>query len=111
VRGIRLWARLLGLRRAVVEDVRLGSEGEGLELVSADMAAWIAEPIRQRCPNAVVCVYPFHVIQLATDALDKVRREVWNETRRAGNHAHASELQRSRYALWKNPENLTGRQR
>jgi transposase len=83
----------------------------GLELVSADMAAWIAEPIRRRCPNAVVCVDPFHVIQLATDALDKVRREVWNETRRAGNQAHASELQRSRYALWKNPENLTSRQR
>jgi transposase len=28
VRGIRVWARLVGLCRAVVEDVRLGSEGE-----------------------------------------------------------------------------------
>jgi transposase len=28
VRGIRVWARLLGLQRAVVEDVRIGSEGE-----------------------------------------------------------------------------------
>jgi transposase len=28
MRGIRVWARLLGLRRAVVEGVRLGSEGE-----------------------------------------------------------------------------------
>ena len=28
MRGIRVWARLLGLRRAVVEDVRIGSEGE-----------------------------------------------------------------------------------
>jgi transposase len=28
VRGIRLWARLVGLRRAVVEDVRMGIEGE-----------------------------------------------------------------------------------
>ena len=28
MRGIRVWARLLGLRRAVVEDVRMGSEGE-----------------------------------------------------------------------------------
>ena len=27
MRGIREWARLLGLRRAVVEDVRLGNEG------------------------------------------------------------------------------------
>ena len=28
MRGIRVWARLLGLQRAVVEDVRMGSEGE-----------------------------------------------------------------------------------
>jgi transposase len=28
VRGIRVWARLLGLQGAVVEDVRTGSEGE-----------------------------------------------------------------------------------
>jgi transposase len=83
----------------------------GLELVSADMAAWISRPIAERCPNAVLCVDPFHVIQLATDALDLVRREVWNETRQAGNQAHAIELQRSRYALWKNPQNLTNRQR
>jgi transposase len=28
VRGIRVWARLLGLQRTVVEDVMMGSEGE-----------------------------------------------------------------------------------
>ena len=28
MRGIRVWARLVGLQRAVVEDVRMGSEGE-----------------------------------------------------------------------------------
>jgi hypothetical protein len=28
MRGIRVWARLLGLRRAAVEDVRMGNEGE-----------------------------------------------------------------------------------
>jgi transposase len=28
VRGIRVWARLLGLRRAVIEDVRIGEAGE-----------------------------------------------------------------------------------
>ena len=28
MRGIRVWARLLGLQRTVVEDVRMGSEGE-----------------------------------------------------------------------------------
>jgi transposase len=28
MRGIRVWARLLGLRRVVVEDVRTGNDGE-----------------------------------------------------------------------------------
>ena len=28
MRGIRVWARLLGIQRAVVEDVRIGDEGE-----------------------------------------------------------------------------------
>jgi transposase len=55
-------------------------------------------------------VDPFHVIGLATDALDEIRREVWNEARRAGHRALAKELKGARYALWKNPENLTERQ-
>ena len=50
------------------------------------------------------------MIQLATDALDEVRREVWNEARRAGQTALAKDLKGARFALWKNPENLTARQ-
>ncbi len=47
---------------------------------------------------------------LATDALDEVRREVWNEARRQGNLELARELKGARFAVWKNPENLTDRQ-
>lgn len=82
-----------------------------IRLVSADMASWIAGPVRERCPNAVLCVDPFHVVQLAGDALDEIRREVWNQARRAGQAEHARELKGARFALWKNPENLTRRQR
>lgn len=82
-----------------------------LELVSADMASWISGPIAERCPDAVRCVDPFHVVQLATDALDEIRREVWNEARKAGQTAVARGLKGARFALWKNPENLTRRQR
>jgi len=46
----------------------------------------------------------------ATDALDEVRRETWNDARRAGQKAVARELKGARYALWKNPEDLTQRQ-
>jgi transposase len=90
---------------------QLGEERcKRLELVSCDMASWISGPVAERCPQAVRCVDPFHVVQLATDALDEIRREVWNEARRAGQTATATELKGARFCLWKNPENLTSRQ-
>jgi len=81
-----------------------------LELVSCDMAESIALAVAERCPNAIRCVDPFHVIQLATDALDEIRREVWNQARRAGHKQAAKELKGARFVLWKNPGRLTERQ-
>lgn len=80
-----------------------------LQLVSCDMAPWIEAVLDRRCPKAKRCVDPFHVVQLATEALDRVRRQVWNEARRAGQADAARELKGARFALWKNPENLTDR--
>ena len=37
----------------------------------------------ERCPKAKRCVNPFRVIQLATDALDEIRREAFTDTRNA----------------------------
>ncbi len=82
-----------------------------IELVSCDMASWISGPIAERCPDAVRCVDPFHVIQLATDALDEVRREVWRQARKEGNKQLAKEMKGARFCVWKNPENLTDNQR
>jgi len=42
-----------------------------LELISADMASWISGPIAERASQAARCVDPFHVVMLATDALDE----------------------------------------
>jgi len=81
-----------------------------IELVSCDMAESIALAVGERCPNAVRCVDPFHVIALATDALDEIRREVWNQARRAGHSQAAKELKGARFVLWKNPGRLTERQ-
>jgi len=83
---------------------------ELIRLVSADMASWIVGPVSERCPNAVLCIDAFHVVKGATDALDEVRRDVWNQARRQGQDQLARQLKGARYALWKNPENLTGRQ-
>jgi transposase len=94
--------------------------------VSADTASWIALTVAKRAPQAVVCADPFHIVAWATQCLDDVRREVWNQARRKpggmqawGSHAglrynlsrgDARKIQRSRYALWKNPEDLTANQ-
>jgi len=78
--------------------------------VSADAAQWIADEVALHCPNAVRCADPFHIVAWAGDALDQVRRDTWNAARKAGMSVHARDLKGARYALWKNPENLTDRQ-
>ena len=92
--------------------------------VSADGADWIASVVASRAPAAVLCADPFHVVSWATGALDEVRREAWRQARASGQTAivrhgsrvirrsagGAADLSRARYPLWKNPENLTGRQ-
>jgi transposase len=110
--GRLVWAAAGRDRRTV--DAFLDALGEErckqVELVSADMAAWVAGPISERCPQAELCLDPFHVVMLATDALDEIRREVWNEARRAGQTQLARDLKGARFVLWKNPENLSARQ-
>ena len=81
-----------------------------IEAVTSDLAAWITSQVAESCPNATRCTDPFHVVALATDALDVVRRDVWNDLRRAGDKQAARFLKGARFAVWKNPENLTDRQ-
>ena len=57
-------------------------------------------------PDAVRCADPFHVVRWATDALDEVRPQAWNEARgavtqrRAGRSTgQAKALKGARYAL------------
>jgi transposase len=89
----------------------LGQERcDELTHVSADGAEWIAAVVADRAPDAALCLDPFHVVKWAGDALDEVRRQVWNTARRAGMKETARQLKDSRYALWKNPQNLTGKQ-
>ena len=89
----------------------LGSERRArLELVSSDLGEWITAVVGERCPAATLCLDPFHVVALATEALDVVRREVWNEARRGGDKTGARWLKGARWALWKRPERLSERQ-
>jgi transposase len=111
--GRLVWAHA-GRDRKTVEkflDLLGNDRCEEIELVSCDDAEWITRPIAERCPNAIICLDPWHIVKAATDALDEIRREVWNEARRAGNQQLAAELKGARFALWKNPGNLTERQK
>ena len=81
-----------------------------IELVSADAATWIRNAVRDRCPNAKLCLDPFHVVSWASDALDKVRRAVWNVARKSGDKAEAKEIKGVRFVLWKGNEKLSERQ-
>jgi transposase len=81
-----------------------------IRLVSSDLGEWITRAVRERCAQAVLCLDPYHVVALATQALDDVRRDVWNEARKAGDKAGARWLKGARWALWKRPERLTERQ-
>jgi transposase len=73
-----------------------------------DMSAGYAKSVAQEghAPQAVICYDPFHVVQLATKALDKVRREVWNELRRV-DEAAAKRFKGARWCLLKNPTDLS----
>jgi transposase len=79
--------------------------------VSADGAEWIHDVITERAPQALICLDSFHVVMWATEAIDKVRRRITAELRAGGHPDDAVELKGSRWALLKNPENLTGTQR
>jgi transposase len=103
-----------GLGKKVLESFfdLLGQERSArIRLVSCDAQPWIGDTVRARCPNATVCLDAFHLVKWVTEALDEVRRQTWNEARRAGMTTHARDLKGARYALWKNPENLTDNQR
>ena len=99
----------------------LGAErSAALTHVTADMAPWIRRVVEARAPQAVRCADPFHVVAWAIEALDVERREPGTRrraattTRGAGRTAPSGRPARSnasRWALWKNPERLTVRQR
>ncbi|MDZ5445067.1 transposase [Micromonospora sp. 4G57] len=77
--------------------------------VSTDGAQWITDVIDERCPNAVRGADRYHVAAWATEALDQVRRDVWNTAR--GGNGRSSEvskaLKNARWALRKDPDDLT----
>lgn len=116
-------------------DLLTEAQLAAIEVVTRDGASWIADVVARRCPNAEQVMDPFHAVKWVTDALDGARRRAWREASAAARAARAAAPRRgpgrprsgearpevearrsadavkgSRYALLKNPEDLTGGQ-
>lgn len=74
-----------------------------IETVTMDMAAGYRRAVENCLPKAEIVYDRFHVQRLASDALDKVRRELVREIE---DTEEARVIKNSRYALLKNPWNL-----
>src|SRR5207237_10367033 len=82
----------------------LGDEAcKHVELVSLDMSGAFIASLRKRLPHATLVFDPFHVVKLANEAVDKVRRI---QVRALAGAADASALKKTRWILLKAPENL-----
>ncbi|NYE31239.1 transposase [Rhodanobacter sp. K2T2] len=88
--------------KAFAEDlVAHGGDAKAITDVSLDLGAAYQAGAREHCPNAVVSFDPFHVIALANEALDQVRRaEVKQEI----------ELKGCRWGTLKDAANWTDKQ-
>ena len=78
-----------------------GGDPEDIRSVSCDMSPAFISGTEQNLPNASITFDRFHIMKIITSAVDAVRR---SEQRRQ------KTIKGSRYALLKNPENLTPRQ-
>ena len=91
-------------------DPCLFARASRLTAVSMDMTGGYAASVRQHAPQAEIVIDNYHVVALATKALDEVRREHWNELRHAGVGGAAKAFKDARWSLLKNPEDLTDQQ-
>ena len=111
--GRLIWAAA-GRDQATVEaffDVLGPARAARISHVSADGAEWIHAAVRAKAPQAIICLDAFHVVAWATKALDEVRRRLTAQLRAAGAHDDATSMKGTRWALLKNPADLTILQR
>ena len=81
-----------------------------IRIVTGDGAKWIDSSVKEHLPNAGRVPDSFHIVSWMSDALDRVRKRLWNQARR-GNDKTATEAMRGvKYAVPRNPGDLTERQ-
>lgn len=88
--------------KTLVEKSLTQNQRNNIQTVSMDMWKAFISTSKEVFPNAQIVHDRFHLVKYLNEAIDKVRR------REVKQH---QELKDSRYALLKNPENLTEKQR
>lgn len=78
-----------------------------LQAITIDMSPAYVAAVTEAAPQAKIVFDKFHVQRLGQDALDQVRRA---EARKAQDSAERTALKYSRFALQKNPWNLSVRE-
>ena len=88
----------------------LGEErSAAITAMSMDMGAAFEKSARKEghATNAVICFDPFHVVQAGTQALEKVRRQVWQDLRQLPDQDAARRFKGARWCLLRNPGDLS----
>ena len=91
----------------------LGAErSAAIQAVSMDLGPAYLKSVTAEghAPQAVVCADVFHLVKLVGDALDEVRRDLWQQLRRLPDERYARDFKGARWALLKNPGDLTDTQ-
>lgn len=73
--------------------------------VSLDLHGGWINAAETYCPNARICADPFHIIQLATKALDELRRGLWQSLRDT-DPERAAWIKGTRFAIRRRSDNL-----
>jgi transposase len=106
-----------------------------IETVSCDGARWITYCINKYLTPSVRCIDPYHVVTWANGALDEVRKTAYKTAKKTFQEERKKQIKdegkpkrgrpkkgstravdgskkilNSRFALWKNPDNLTNNQ-
>jgi transposase len=105
-RGRILWSRE-GRSAATLQEffAEIGPEACGrIRHAAIDMSEAYAKAIRQSLPNAQLVYDRFHVQQLASKAVDEVRRTEWQRLRGTED---AHRVKHTRWVLLRNPWNRT----
>lgn len=87
----------------------LGDEKVTIMAVSIDMSGGYEKAVREAIPQARICFDPFHVCQLASRAVDEVRRAEWNERGKSKTKG-GRWVKGTRWALLKAPAKHSERQ-